>query len=171
MNTFPKIKNHESERLNFREMKPMDATQLFEIYSDAEAMKYRHNPPMKSMEDAKAFIQNQKLETDTHYKIRKGVVIKESNELIGSVMYKFSKLEKTECIIGYSIGAKYWGRGFGREIVKFLVESIEALGSIKQIKAWTIQENVGSNRILEINGFETVAQEEFPESYLFVRNI
>lgn len=171
MKILPKIENFESERLRFREMEQVDAAQLLEIYSDAEAMKYRHNPPMKNMEDAISFIQDQKLETDTHYKIRKGVIIKESNELIGSMMYKWSKKNEAACVIGYSIGANYWRRGFGREIVQALVGSIKGLGSVQEIKAWTIKDNIASNRILEINGFQIKEQSEFPESYLFVRKI
>lgn len=165
------INNHESERLKFRNLVPEDTLKLFEIYSDGEAMKYRNSKPMKNMEDAKAFIQNQKLETDIKYVIRKGVELKEDKELIGSVMYKYIKNKETECIIGYSIGANYWGRGLGREIVKTLVESIEQQEKTRIIKAWTKPQNIASQKILEINNFHQIPQSEYPDSYLYIKQV
>jgi len=165
------VNKQESERLIFRDLQEDDAKKLFEIYSDKEAMKYRYNKPMTMLEDARNFIRNQKKEQENHITIRKGVELKAQNELIGSVMYKYNKEIDTECIIGYSIGSFFWNRGLGREIVHFLVEELKGQSKIKIIKAWTIKENIGSNRILELNGFKQICQEDFADSYLYLKKI
>lgn len=168
-NILLRLNNYDSERLQLRDLNDDDAQRLFEIYSDKEAMKYRGSQPMTSLEDAKAFILNQKLEDKDGYTIRQGIQIKETQELIGSVMYKFNKDSKTECVIGYSIGSDFWNRGFGREIVKLLVDNIKDFKNINIIKAWTKKENIASSRILELNEFKQVSQIEFPDSYLYTK--
>lgn len=166
-----KINNYESKVLLFRDMEERDAEVLFKIYSDKEAMKYRRNPPMISLEDAILFISNQNSETEQYYKFRKCVELKEKQELIGSVMYKYNKKIKDECIIGYSIGRRYWGRGIGRNIVKHLLESLRIQGEITIVKAWIIKENLASKRVLEVNDFQLVPQMEFENNYLYVRGL
>ena len=42
----------EDELIYFRELLDTDVTRLFEIYSNAEAMKYRETTPMKTIEDS-----------------------------------------------------------------------------------------------------------------------
>jgi len=164
-----KIKNYESDILKFRDLKESDAAHLLKIYSDKEAMKYRRNPPMENLEDAKQFITEQNLETENHFKLRKGVELKGKQELIGSVLYKFSKKIETECVIGYSIGKDYWGKGIGREVVSLLIESFHYYKKVSLIKAWVHKENIGSHRVLEINDFNFLPQKEFSDLYLYVR--
>ena len=115
------------------------------------------------IEDALNFISNQKTETAKHYKLRKGVTLKVEQELIGTVMYKYKKKNEKECIIGYSIGRAYWGKGLGRRIVKNLIDSLRAQGKVSIIKAWVHIENMGSQRVLEINEFSIFQQDEFPK--------
>lgn len=164
------VSNYESKLLLFRDLREMDAAQLFKIYSDKEAMKYRSNPPMECIEDAKDFILNQYRETPLYYKIRKGVELKSKQELIGSVLYKYRKDEE-ECIIGYSIGRTYWGKGIGRNIVNNLLESLRIQSKIRIVKAWIKKENLGSKRVVEINGFQFLYQEEFLDLDLYVKEL
>lgn len=165
------VDNYESRLLLFRELKETDAQKLFKIYSDKEAMKYRSNPPMEKMEDATSFILNQKRETSLEYKIRKGIELKANKELIGSVLYKYNKKKENECVIGYSIGRDYWGQGIGRKVVKNLLESLRIQRETRIVKAWISKENLASKRVIEINGFQLLHQEEFSELDLYVRKI
>ncbi len=161
----------ESERLRFRKLKPIDAGKLFEIYSNEEAMRFRKSPPMKSLEDAMNFIRHQTHETDTHYSLRKGIELKNTEELIGSVLYLYHKNKISEYFIGYSIGEKYWRRGFGRELVGLLIESLRDTENIQHIKAWTKTENIASQKILEFHNFEKFEQDEFPDSFLYHKDL
>ncbi len=158
-------KNSLSNKIVFRRLIEKDANKLFEIYSDKIAMKYRGSKVMECIEDAKSFISNQELKEKNKTTIRKGIDLKDKNELIGSVMYRFYKDKEGECEIGYSIGAKYWGQGLGKEIVRVLVESIRKNAEVKKIMAWSHKDNIASIKILEKNGFELVKQQD--NTYLF----
>jgi len=168
---FPQINNYESERLIFRDLEQKDAKKLLDIYADKEAMKYRGSKAMTTIDDAVNFIINQKTEFENVYTIRKGIETKEKKELIGSVMYKYDAKMETECEIGYSIGANFWNRGFGRAIIKAMLKNLKEQGKITLVKAWTRKGNVASTRILELNGFQQIEQDKFADAYLYVKKL
>lgn len=153
-----------STRLFFRDLYPTDADQLFDIYSDKEAMKYRGSK-INNLGDVELMIRNATAVTAHNLAIRLAVIEKDSLEIIGTILTKYSKVN-SECTIGYSIGKKYWNKGYGTEIVEAMIENLRS-ESYAMIKAWTHMDNQGSIRILEKTGFQKVSQEEFPNIFLF----
>lgn len=149
-----------SNKISIRNLKVNDANTLYKIYSDKEAMKYRGSKPMETVEEAKEFINTQELLKGKILTIRKGVESLKENELIGTIMYRFNEDNKKECEIGYSIGRKFWGKGFGKEIVKVILETLEKNRAIEKVIAWSNKENVASIKILEQNGFERIEQDD-----------
>jgi len=81
-------------KVRFRPLKMSDVDDLFEIYSDQEAMKYRGSKPMKTIDDAKRYVEDQELFKDQTLTIRKGVELMKTKELIGSVMFRFHNKKK-----------------------------------------------------------------------------
>ena len=154
-------------KIKFRPLALEDVRSLCDIYSDKEAMKYRGSKPIETMDDAKEYIRNQELLEGNVLTVRKGIELTEEQELMGSVMFRFDKTQEKECEIGYSIGRKFWGKGFGKEIVKMLLETIKENKDIQQVKAWTNKENIASIKILERNGFHRVEKEESSANYLY----
>lgn len=169
MSYFPNIIDFESERLLFRKLTIEDAAKLFKIYSDKEAMKYRHSRPMTTAMEAAHFVETQKQETAQNYIIRKGIALKSTKELIGTIMLKYFKTQITISEIGYSIGKDYWNQGYGKEIVHSLTSYFQKNTPIKQLKAWTIKENIAAQKILEWNDFQLTDQAEYPESFLYLK--
>ncbi|MGE7675711.1 GNAT family N-acetyltransferase [Lysinibacillus sp. NPDC094403] len=55
--------------------------------------------------------------------------------------------------IGYRVGQDYGGKGIGAKALKLLLETEI---SVKKIKAKTTMNNIGSQRVLEKNGFKQV---------------
>jgi len=157
------------KKVIFRELTEEDAEELYKIYSNKEAMKYRGSKAMESIEDARLFVRNQKMQEEDTFTIRKGIEIKEGKQLIGTVMCRFFEAREWECEIGYSIGQEYWGQGLGKEVVKLLVEVIESKEEVGKIVAWSKKENIASIKVLEKNGFELVEQMRYLDSHLYSR--
>lgn len=160
-----------SEKVKFRALTMTDTIELFEIYSDKEAMKYRGSKPMQTIEDAKKFVNNARVKKTNILTIRKGIELLRTKELIGSIMYRFNENKKNECEIGYSIGRQFWGQGLGKEIVKTMVKAIEEKNEINTIVAWSNKENIASIKILEKLGFKRINQTDYKESYLYHKRI
>ncbi|MDA9773641.1 GNAT family N-acetyltransferase [Saprospiraceae bacterium] len=158
-----------TDRLKLRALNLSDVDQLFRIYSDKEAMKYRRSKAMKSAEDARLFVENRILRKDGVLVERKGVELTNKKLLIGSVMFRFDDKESDQCEIGYSIGREYWSRGYGSLIVKLIVDHMKTEKGVKKLIAWTMKENVASTKILAKNGFKKIKQNQHTESHLFER--
>lgn len=58
--------------------------------------------------------------------------------------------------LGYLLSESAWGKGFGTELIKGLVEWCEKQNDIKSISGGVETENVGSIKVLEKNGFKVV---------------
>ncbi|SDC23690.1 ribosomal-protein-alanine N-acetyltransferase [Pelagirhabdus alkalitolerans] len=58
--------------------------------------------------------------------------------------------------IGYRVGEEYTGKGIANEALKLLLGAVGEIG-IKQISAKTTTHNIGSQKVLEKNGFEYVS--------------
>jgi len=134
-------------------------------------MKFRGSKPMETLEAAVSYVENRRLLKDKTLTIREGVELVKTQELIGSIMYRFDEDRKKECEIGYSIGRKFWGQGFGKKIVRELLRSLEENESVAIVIAWSNKENIASIKILEKVGFLRVEQEESQSNYLYRREI
>lgn len=160
------------DKLRLRSLNLNDAQQLYEIYSDTDAMKYRASKAMKTIENAKEFIQNQRKTNGNILTIRKGVELLKEGEIIGSCMVRVDQRKKNELEIGYSIGRQYWGQGFGTEIVKLLVKNIRNnKKEISNIIAWCHKENIASILILNRNGFVQDKNESLDKYDLFRKSL
>lgn len=65
-----------------------------------------------------------------------------------------------EVTIGYGMVEPEWGNGYGTEAVAGLIEVCRAHGGVKAVNADTELDNIGSQRVLEKNGFERVRDTE-----------
>ncbi len=135
--------------VTFRTLTFTDAPKLFHIYSDKEAMKYRGSKPIETIDDAKDFIANQSSKKEQTLTIRKGVILTQTKDLIGTVMFRYQEQKTDICEIGYSIGRRYWGQGLGKEIVKLMIKDLSENKNINDIIAWSHKENLASIKILE----------------------
>ena len=156
-----------SGRIRFRELNKKDVNKLFEIYSDKEAMKYRGSKPMETIQDAQKFVKNKRIEDKKELTIRKGVELIATNELIGSVMYRFNRNRVHACEIGYSIGRRYWRKGLGEEIVRAMLKTIIEKKGIREIIAWSEKENIASIKLLTKIGFQLVEQAGNQHNHFF----
>ena len=140
-----------SSRLHFRDLTTKDTTALIEIYSDAEAMKFRANPPVLNTEDALKMIAQAQQEGLEFISKRGAVVRKDNKELIGTFVFNYSKQNST-CTIGYSIGKKSWNKGYGKELLKAMIEEIKD-ANCTLIKALVHPQNLASISLLEKQQF------------------
>ena len=76
--------------------------------------------------------------------------------LIGTAGFYGPPDEAGEVTIGYGMVESEWGQGYGTRAVAKLVEVSRLHGGVTVINADTELDNIGSQRVLEKNGFEHV---------------
>lgn len=149
--TFPLI---ETERLILREIRPEDRNEVFEVYSNAEAMKYFGKIPFTLIEEADERIATTQKAFADKEGIRWGISLKPENKLIGSA--GIWRIDKTHFRgeVGYELLPHQWRKGIMHEalvpIINFGFEKI----NLHTIEACTDPENLSSRKLLEKLGFE-----------------
>lgn len=62
--------------------------------------------------------------------------------------------ELTEAELEYLLLPEFWGKGYGSEIARLLLNTAEETESMKKVSATISPDNIGSKKILLKNGFE-----------------
>lgn len=148
--SFPAI---ESERIALRELTESDAMALYEVYSDEQAMRYwdsaRHADASITLATVRGLIESWYIPQGVSW----GVVLKDSQELIGQFSLHSWNIETMEAQVGYIIHPRYWGKGYGSQALKIAVDFGFSQLRLKTIIAEIDPRNISSAVILEKNGF------------------
>jgi len=158
---------YHSERLYFRDLVSDDVERLFEIYSDADAMKYRQSPAHQTIQDTYDMLKRDEEMKISNKEIRYGIIETKTNLLIGSIMYQPIN---DKCIIGYSIDKNFWGKGYATEVVNWMLLILKSK-NFRLIEAWVMKENIASCKVLIKNGFKTVSQTIYTNSKYYQKYI
>lgn len=143
----------DGERVKIRRLKSSDAKDIYKNAKDKEISKWTINLPYPYPKDgAIKFIKK------SHYNLKKkkayifGVVLKETDEVIGIVdLFKLDWKNKN-AELGYWIGKKYWNKGLMTEAVKLTLGfGFEKL-KLHRIYANLFENNTGSKKVLEKSG-------------------
>ena len=121
---------------------------MFEIYSDKEAMKFRANQPFLTISDAIEMIKQSNIDSELGLKYRFAIIKKETNELIGTILYFADNKNSEICKLGYSLGKNYWKQGFAIEIVTGFIAFLKAK-EFKKIEAKVFKMNTDSINLLK----------------------
>ncbi|MCB2291540.1 GNAT family N-acetyltransferase [Clostridium sp. CS001] len=148
---FPEI---ETSRLILKEIIETDDKDIFEIFSDDEAMKYYDIEPLKDLEEAKQLIQQLNRRFKNKKGIRWGIHLKDNYKLIGSCGYHSHNKQSFRAEIGYELSKEYWGQGLMQEALQSIIDfginnlalnRIQALVEPKNIKSINLLQKIGFN--------------------------
>lgn len=82
------------------------------------------------------------------------VELKETNEIIGSIMVVRKQDKFQICEIGYNYGSKYWGNGYAtealKEVCRYLLEEV----GYRLVEAQYISGNPASGKVMEKAGMK-----------------
>ena len=146
----------ESERLEYRKYKAEDFQTFYDMLSNLKNVEYRSSEP-KSEEDVIKYLQwgMQCAEQTPCVNYRYAVVLKETGETIGSCELAFTDKDPAE--LAWELHRNYWGKGYGTEIGRTLLQlGFEKLG-LRRIIADCNKLNKGSYRIMEKIGMRREA--------------
>jgi RimJ/RimL family protein N-acetyltransferase len=158
----------ENGKLLIRELIQNDVKVIFELYSDKEAMKFRGSEPFENIDEAEKMLKKvaDNIKNGTEY--RYGIIEKETNNLIGT--YLITPITNIECMVGCSIGKKYWRLGYGIEVMMLMSEYLRNL-KYEKIVGLIKKENIPSIKLVEKMNFVLIEQTEKPEFYKYEKEI
>jgi RimJ/RimL family protein N-acetyltransferase len=146
----------QSPRLYFRKLTGEDVALLLDLESNPNVTKYMHRPaPTKDnilLELYKKIL--------PHYKFygygRWAIHLKQDDNFIGTGGLKFMpELDETD--MGYQLKEAYWGRGYGYEVAKAIIDYSWNVLKLPAIFAKALPENIASWKIMEKCGMQYLA--------------
>jgi RimJ/RimL family protein N-acetyltransferase len=144
----------DSERVRLRKLRVSDANDIYENIRDKEVVRWLLSVPHPySFNDAVRFIRR------SQYRVKKntahafGIVLKETNRVIGVVEIFNIDWDNRSADIGYWLGKKYWNRGLMTEAVKLALRFAFKELKLHRLSTTTFEENLASRRVLEKAGF------------------
>lgn len=147
-----KIKELETERLILRQIRLEDAPAVFKNWtSDDEVSKYVRWSTHKNVGETLEYIINSQKECEGPDNYEWGIVLKESNELIGAISAFPGEDDRIE--IGYNIGKKYWRNGYTTEALKKVLEYLTNERGIHKFICSHAVQNPASGAVMKKAGF------------------
>lgn len=149
----------ETPRLYLREFTIADAFLLLALNKDPEVLKYVHELPLQTIEDAEKILFNIILPQYSIYKLgRLAVHLKENDEFIGWCGLKY-RPELNEIDLGYRFLPSTWGKGYATESANQVLNyGLETL-KLQRIVGRAHVENIASLKVLRKIGMKYVSNE------------
>lgn len=140
-------------RLTLRPLKEEDARALFEIWSDAEAMRYFSIPAMTGLDEARERVARKLTTAADGTDLNCVVESRATGEVIGECALFHVNAQCRRAEIGFSLKRRHWGSGYMGEAAGALVEHAFGALGLNRLEADIDPRNVASARVLERLGF------------------
>ena len=145
----------ETERLILREFAQEDWVRALEYESDPLYLRYyewTERTPESVQESIGWFISHQT--QVPRIKFQLAVLLKSTNQLIGSCGVRMDNASDVEASIGYELDPKHWNRGYATEAAHAMMDFGFKRFSVHRIWAHCVADNVGSAHVLEKLGMK-----------------
>lgn len=150
MKRFPTL---ETERLDLVRINHRYDQDYFDIMSDEKVMKYYGIESLKNREEAARIIDTFQTLFEEKRGLRWGIILKESQEFIGTVGLNNLKTRDKKAEIGYELHPEKWRQGYTTEAIHaILTYAFEEL-QLFRMGAITFPANTASNHLLKKIGF------------------
>ena len=144
-----------TERLFLRNLEVNDWQAVNEYASDPEVVRYMDWGP-NTEKETKEFIQRamstQKVKPRRIYSL--AIVVEKEDRLIGSCGINVSNPENREGWLGYCLDRNFWGKGYGTEVARVLMDFGFTELTLHRIFATCDPGNTASAHVLEKSGMK-----------------
>lgn len=143
----------ETERLSLKQVTNDDVTDIFELRSNEEVMKYIPRPLLQNKEEALELIAMLNDKIENNIGINWGIRLKNDPKIIGIIGHYKIKPEHYRAEVGYMLLPEYNGKGIVSEALQKVVEYGFKEMKLHSIEAILDPKNAGSEKVLLKNGF------------------
>lgn len=148
----------ETMNLILRRMNHNDINDLYEMRKDPRMHEYTDTKPDENTGETKIYIDKMNYGIDENRWIIWAIEHKQSSRVIGSISIWNFNSERTRGELGYGIIPDYQGRGFMKEALLSVVEYGFDVMGLKELDAYTEENNTKSIKLLEKCNFTEVGR-------------
>lgn len=143
-----------SPRVSLRRMDERDGPALLAIFGDPEVVRYWSHPAWADETPAQAMIASDRAAFAHGSALRLGLVLRDSEQLVGTVSLFNLSRDNRRAEIGYALAREHWGRGLMHEALQLLVDWAFRELRLHRLEADIDPANAASARSLERLGFQ-----------------
>lgn len=136
-------------RLTLRWMTEADAAALYAIFSDREVTRYWSSGPWTDIAQARSAIDDILRQYEDGSKLRLGIILTQTGEMIGSMNLYDIMHTNRRCDIGYALAPTHWGKGYLSEAMAATLDYAFGELNLNRIEADIDPRNGVSARLLE----------------------
>ncbi|HEF5873269.1 TPA: GNAT family N-acetyltransferase [Burkholderia cenocepacia] len=142
-----------TSRLVLRPLRDADAPTFFEIWSDAEAMRYFSFSPMTRIEQAEARVARNVQTSASGESLVCVLELRETGEALGECSLFHANEQCRRAEIGFSLRRTFWRGGYMREAASALIDHAFGTLRLNRLEADIDPRNAASAGLLERLGF------------------
>lgn len=147
----------ETDRLILRGLKMEDTSNVFKNWaSDNEVAKFMRWNAHSDIKITEEWMKNCEEIMNDKTRYEWGIVLKTSNEPIGSIGAFINAEDPSRYEIGYALGKKYWGYGYATEALKCIIGFLFNRVGIKHFICSHAKDNPASGAVMRHAGFRYV---------------
>lgn len=151
----------ETKRLVIRPVAISDAPFILKLMNCPKWLKYIGDRNVKTIESAKRYIEEKALsQLKKHGHTNNVVIRKEDEEKLGTCGI-YHRESSSNPDIGFAFLPEYEGQGYAYEAMVKVMGFAEHELQLKEVKAYTMEENESSRKLLNRLGLELVGKEKF----------
>ena len=143
-----------ASRVVLRWISEDDIDGLYKVFSDPQVMRYWSSGPLANREAAAALQREIADSNEKESMFKWGLVLRESNSLIGTATLFNLNLDNGRAELGYAMGSAHWGKGYMNEALQALVSHAFEVMNLRRLEADVDPRNAASIRTLERLGFQ-----------------
>lgn len=153
----------DTARLRLRPVAPIDAPELFEVFSDPVVMRYWSTPPWTSLEQAEAMVRDEQAGAAEGGSVRLAVLLRGADgdgvpvagegTPIGTVSLFRLDRSNRRAELGYALRRSAWGQGYAAEALSGVIDQAFGPLDLNRLEADVDPRNDASARLLQRLGF------------------
>lgn len=143
----------EDDIIAFKTVHGVDIDEIHSYTSDAEVSRYIGWRLMQSREETFQHVEIMRKREGEGTHLYASVVLKSTGRVIGTAMLFDFDLQTRNAEIGYVFHKDYWGKGYGTRCAALVCGYAKEVLQFHKLHASVVEENTGSAKILEKNGF------------------
>ena len=146
-------------RLLLRKLKKQDAFDFYRFAASETVTRYMLWKPHKAISESVASIEKSLTRYNEGKYYRWGIALKETDELIGLIDLLGFDEEKNTCSFAYMIAEEFWGKGYGTEALKTVLDFAFRQLNVAAVEADHFADNAASGIVMRKAGMQYIGTE------------
>ena len=145
---FSRLPVIETERLILRKLTMRDASDMFRYCQDKEVARHVLWEAHTSILETRAYIRYNLYQYRSGEPASWGIVLRETNRVVGTIGYMSYNADNSTVEIGYSLTREQWSKGLMTEALRAVIDETFHTLKVHHIEAMHFTDNPASGRVM-----------------------